>query len=49
MAIMDVRLVESLCQTTMGLIPALEYRLSGTRGLLWPRPVTPMLVVAIRC
>jgi hypothetical protein len=34
MAIMCVALVESLCQTMMGQISALEYMLLGTRGLL---------------
>jgi hypothetical protein len=39
MVIMRVLLVESLCQTVMGWISALKYMPSGTRELLWPRPV----------
>jgi hypothetical protein len=39
MVIMCIPLVESLCQTWMGWIPALEYILSGMYGLLWPRPI----------
>jgi hypothetical protein len=39
MAIMRVSFIESLCQTAIGWIPALEYMLSGMRGLLWPRPI----------
>jgi hypothetical protein len=37
MTIMRVSLVESLCQTTLGWIPALEYMLLGALGLLWLR------------
>jgi hypothetical protein len=37
MEIMHVSLVELLCQTVMGWIPALEYMLSGAHGFLWPR------------
>jgi hypothetical protein len=40
MAIMRVPLVESLCQTVMGWIPALNCMLSGTREFLWPCLVT---------
>jgi hypothetical protein len=40
LVIMLVPLVELLYQTAMGWIPALEYMLLGTRGLLWPHPVT---------
>jgi hypothetical protein len=38
-AIMRISFVEWLCQTAMRLIPALEYLLTGTSGLLRPRPV----------
>jgi hypothetical protein len=40
---MRVSLVELLCQTVMGQIPALEYMVSGARGLLRPRPIVPSL------
>jgi hypothetical protein len=36
MAFMRVSLVEPLCQTVMGWIPALEYMLSGACGILQP-------------
>jgi hypothetical protein len=36
MVIMRVSLAESLCQTMMGWISALEYVLSGVHGFLWP-------------
>jgi hypothetical protein len=39
MVIMCVLLVESLCQTIMGWILALEYVLSGMCGLLQPHPI----------
>jgi hypothetical protein len=39
MMTMPVPLVESLCQTVMGWILALEYLLSGACGLLRPRPI----------
>jgi hypothetical protein len=40
MAIMCVSMVESLCQTPMGQILALDYVLSGAHGFLWPRLIT---------
>jgi hypothetical protein len=39
MAFMCISLVELLRQVEMGWIPALEYMLSGARGLPRPRPV----------
>jgi hypothetical protein len=39
MMIMRVSVVESLCQTTLSWIPALEYVLLGALGLLWLRLV----------
>jgi hypothetical protein len=39
MTIMCVPLVELLCKAAMGQFQALDYMLSGARGLLWPRPI----------
>jgi hypothetical protein len=41
MVFMRVSLTELLHHVAMGRIPALEYMLSGTRGLLRPCPVMP--------
>jgi hypothetical protein len=41
MVFMRVPLVELLWQATMGWIPALEYMMSGARGILRPRPIMP--------
>jgi hypothetical protein len=41
MAFVCVSLVELLCQAVMGWVPALEYMLSGVRGLLQPHHVMP--------
>jgi hypothetical protein len=41
MVFMCLPLVEPLCQTVMGRIPALECRLSGALGLLRPHPISP--------
>jgi hypothetical protein len=45
MSIIHVPLLELLCQTMMGLIPALERLLPDTRGRLWPR----LIVLGIKC
>jgi hypothetical protein len=41
MAFMGVFLVELLRQAAIEQILALEYMMSGARGLLWPRRVMP--------
>jgi hypothetical protein len=40
MVCMRVSLVEASFQTVMGWVPALEYMLSGARGLLQPCPIS---------
>jgi hypothetical protein len=39
MVFMCVSLIELLHQAAMGRVPALEYMLSGARGILRPHPV----------
>jgi hypothetical protein len=41
MAFMGVFLIELLCQAAIEHIPALEYMMSGARGLLRPHRVVP--------